>query len=107
MGEDQRFDLNCLSDVGFASIFPVKSTFIGAQPPFYAMKSKEKTIIITGFPLLTPVAREGLEQPYCRQLKKPPPCSSWRKKTESAMNLSMLTSCNNPKLIICDGPSVS
>lgn len=23
------------------------------------------------------------------------------------MNLSMLTDCNNPKLIICDGPSVS
>lgn len=80
LGEDQRFDLNCLSDVGFATIFPIKSIFIGPQPPFYAMKSKEKTIIITGFPLLTPVAGEGLEPPYCRQLKVTPPCSSQRKK---------------------------
>jgi len=103
LGEDQRFDLNCLINVGFASIFPVKSTFIGSQPPFHTTKSKEKAITITGFPLLTPVAGEGPEQPDRRQLKVTPPCSSQRERIESALTLSMLTECNNPKLIICDG----
>lgn len=89
------------------SIFPVKSPFIGPQPPLYAMKSKEKMIMIAGFPVLTPVAGEGPEQPYRRQLKVTPPCSSQRIKPEPAMNPSTLAGCSNPKLIICRGPSVS
>lgn len=85
MGEDQRFELNCLTDVGFESIniFPVKSTFIGPQPPFYAAQSKEKTTVITGFSLLTAVAEEGLEQPQCRRLEITPPCRSQRKEMEA------------------------
>lgn len=95
MGEDQRFELNCLTDVGFASIniFPVKSTFIGPQPPFYAAQSKEKTTVITGFSLLTAVAEEGLEQPQCTDNTT---LQVMEGRNGSCMNLPMLTESTLP-----------
>lgn len=69
------------------AIFP---TLPGPQPPLYAVKSKAESIQISGFPELAPGAREGLEQPYCRQLRRAPPRRSWSGKIEPAMNCSRL-----------------